>query len=87
MLQTNAKLQPGNSGGPLVNSASQVIGMNTAAASDSPAGAFSSTGSKIGFAIPIQRAINIVTEMRDGEAECHGPRRTLTTSRRPSSSR
>jgi S1-C subfamily serine protease len=68
MLQTNAKLEPGNSGGPLVNSSGQVIGINTAAASDSPSGGFTATGSKVGFAIPIEKAIQIVTAMRDGQS-------------------
>ncbi|MGO9342126.1 MAG: trypsin-like peptidase domain-containing protein [Acidimicrobiales bacterium] len=68
MLQTNAKLEPGNSGGPLVNSAGQVIGIDTAAASDSASGGFTASGSKVGFAIPIEKAIQIVTEMRDGQS-------------------
>lgn len=50
VIQTDAAISPGNSGGPLLNSKAQVVGVNTAV---------SSSGQNIGFAIPS----NIVTEL------------------------
>jgi putative serine protease PepD len=53
LLQTDAAISSGNSGGALVNAAGQVIGINTAAATSSG----TVTASNIGFAIPIDDAL------------------------------
>ena len=57
LLQTDAPISPGNSGGPLVDAAGGVIGMDTAAAS---AG---TTGSSLGFAIPANAVERIAEEI------------------------
>ncbi|MDP2290982.1 MAG: trypsin-like peptidase domain-containing protein [Actinomycetota bacterium] len=59
-IQTDAAISSGNSGGPLVNAAGEVIGVNSAGAT--------STGSvsveNVGFAIPINHAMEIVEQLR-----------------------
>jgi S1-C subfamily serine protease len=62
MLQTNAPIAEGDSGGPLSNAAGQVIGMDTAANTQS----FGGSGTSEGFAIPINRALAIVRQMAAG---------------------
>ncbi len=60
MLQTDASINGGNSGGPLVNSLGEVIGMNTLIYT---AGSQGSIG--LGFAIPINKVKKIVTELKE----------------------
>jgi serine protease Do len=63
MIQTDAAISSGNSGGPLVNALGEVIGVNTViySTSQSMRGA-GSIG--IGFAIPINRVKRIVDRLR-----------------------
>ncbi|HEY2239733.1 MAG TPA: trypsin-like peptidase domain-containing protein [Streptosporangiaceae bacterium] len=65
MIQTNADIQPGDSGGPLSNSASQVIGMDTAAQSVSSG---EQQRSAAGFAIPINTALSVARQIAAGQA-------------------
>ncbi len=64
MIQINAPIQPGDSGGALVDSDAKIIGMNTAAAGST--GQFSQTPSNIGFSIPIDHAVSIISVIRAG---------------------
>ncbi|OIQ80588.1 putative serine protease HtrA [mine drainage metagenome] len=61
-LQTDAAVNPGNSGGPLVDSQGQVIGVNSAIATLS-SGASQSGSIGLGFAIPINQAKRVSDEI------------------------
>jgi S1-C subfamily serine protease len=63
LIRTDARLEPGYSGGPLLNGAGQVIGMDTAGRVDPPAGQKSAPE---GFAIPINRAMAIARDIEAG---------------------
>ena len=64
MIQISAPIEPGDSGGPLVDSDGRVVGMNTAAAQSD--GFFGGNSSTTAFAIPIDKALQIVGQIRDG---------------------
>lgn len=65
-IQTDASINPGNSGGPLVDGVGRVIGISTAILSRSGMNA------GIGFAIPINMAMNIVEDLLDDGAVQRG---------------
>ncbi|HEV7757962.1 MAG TPA: trypsin-like peptidase domain-containing protein, partial [Acidimicrobiales bacterium] len=59
LIQTDAAISSGNSGGPLVNAKGQVVGMNTAVA----ASGGGVEASNIGFVIPIGTATSIAHQL------------------------
>jgi serine protease Do len=60
MIETDAAINGGNSGGPLVNSSGEVIGMNTLIFT----GGQSNTYIGYGFAIPINKIKKVVTDLK-----------------------
>ncbi|WP_237180011.1 S1C family serine protease [Rhodoplanes sp. Z2-YC6860] len=67
IIQTDAAVHPGNSGGPLLDSSGRLIGVNTIAYS------VNDTGSSFGFAIPVDVVKRIVPLLiRDGRIATPG---------------
>lgn len=64
LIQTDADIQPGDSGGALADQNGQVIGVDTAA---SAGFSFQTLGNQ-GFAIPINQAVGIANQIRAGQA-------------------
>jgi S1-C subfamily serine protease len=63
LIETNAAVRPGDSGGPLLNSSGQVIGMDTAASAGNDV---AQTTANDGFAIPINNAMSIARQIESG---------------------
>ncbi|MBV9043335.1 MAG: trypsin-like peptidase domain-containing protein [Acidimicrobiia bacterium] len=63
LIQTDAAINPGNAGGPLVNAAGQVVGINTATSGDAQ---------NIGFAIAIDKAKPVIDQLRKGGSSTSG---------------
>jgi S1-C subfamily serine protease len=66
MMQTNAPIIAGDSGGPLASTAGKVIGMDTAASSSS-----FQNQQTVGFAIPINRALTIARQIIAGQSSAN----------------
>jgi putative serine protease PepD len=60
MIQTDASINPGNSGGPLVDLDGRVVGINTSIAT---LGGRGSGNIGIGFAVPIDRALDVARQI------------------------
>ena len=66
MIQTDAAINSGNSGGPLINILGQVIGMNTFIYTGG-SGAGGNVG--IAFSIPINKVVQIVKQLKNGNID------------------
>jgi S1-C subfamily serine protease len=65
LIETDAAIRPGDSGGPLADMRAQVLGMDTAASVGNSFGTSGTTGR--GFAIPISHALSIARQILAGK--------------------
>ena len=65
LIQTDAAINPGNSGGALVDKNGKLIGINTLITS------YSGNYSGVGFAIPVNYAVNIAQQIIEGKTPTH----------------
>ncbi len=68
LIQTNANIQAGDSGGSLVDTSGQVIGIDTAASAGTSFQSAQGSSTSEGFAIPIATAISIAKQIEAGDS-------------------
>jgi putative serine protease PepD len=72
VIQTDAALNPGNSGGPLLNDEGEVIGVNSQIESSSSGQGSSEGGNTgIGFAIPANTVRSVIAALQEGGSVAH----------------
>lgn len=62
LIETDARIEPGDSGGPLLNAEGEVVGMDTAASTSGR------STSSTAFAIPVSTIIPVVEKMLEGKS-------------------
>jgi putative serine protease PepD len=72
VLQTDAALNPGNSGGPLLDDQGDVIGINSQIESNSSGqGSSEASNTGVGFAIPSNTVRRVIAQLREGGQVAH----------------
>ncbi len=82
LIETNADIQPGDSGGALVNTSGQVLGVDTAASAGFSFQSNDQSSGTQGFAIPINTALSIARQIVAGNALVDRPHRDHRLPRR-----
>ncbi|MGW6454648.1 S1C family serine protease [Streptomyces sp. NPDC055078] len=66
-IQTDASLNPGNSGGALINMRGEIVGINSAMYSPSAANGAGAGSVGLGFAIPVDTVKSVLGDLRNGD--------------------
>ena len=68
LIQTNANVQPGDSGGPLLDADGKVVGVDTAASASGGDGFQDISQTSEGYAVPIATALSVAHQIESGES-------------------
>ncbi len=68
LIQTNANVQPGDSGGPLLDGDGKVVGVDTAASSSGRYGYQDIAQTSEGYAVPIATALTVARQIESGDS-------------------
>jgi len=71
-IQTDAAINPGNSGGPLLDANGNVVGINAQIASNGNSAGGEGQNNGVGFAIPINTAKSVITQLEKTGKVSHG---------------
>jgi S1-C subfamily serine protease len=68
LIETNANVRPGDSGGPLFDADGKVVGVDTAASSSSGYGYQDISQTSQGYAVPVATARSVVEQIENGDS-------------------